>query len=176
MGNFLSIPILALAAALQASIVPQFSFLGGRPDLVFLLVIAWSVNRPLEQGIVWAFVGGIMKDLISAAPLGTSALGMVIVVFGVYGIRRQLYSVGLFSLIWIALLGSVFQQIITRLILLFTSLQPAYFAQFSLDVLAEDLTYVIMPTVVYNLVVIFPVYWFVRRIQRRLERSRRLFP
>lgn len=175
MGNFLSIPILALAAALQASIVPQFSFLGGRPDLVFLLVIAWAVNSPLEQGVVWAFVGGILKDLLSAAPLGTSSLGMVIVVFGVYFVRRQLYSVGLFSLIWMAMLGSVFQQVVSRLIILFTSLQPAYFNLFSLDVLAEDLTYVILPTVVYNLVMIFPVYWFVRRVQRRLERSRRLF-
>ena len=64
MGNFLSIPLLGVAAALQASLMPQIRLLGGEPDLVFLLVIAWAINRELEDGVIWAFVGGILLDLL----------------------------------------------------------------------------------------------------------------
>jgi hypothetical protein len=40
----------------------------------------------------------------------------------------------------------------------------------------ENLTYVILPTIAYNLVFIGPVYWVVRRIQRRARREQRIIP
>ncbi|MEO8611730.1 MAG: rod shape-determining protein MreD [Chloroflexota bacterium] len=175
MGSFLSIPILALAAALQASVVPQFSIFGGRPDLIFLLTIAWALNSSLEEGVVWAFAGGILKDLLSAAPTGTSVVGMVILVFGVHFVRQQIYRVSFISLVWISLLGSFFQQITMLVILLVTGFQPAFLSTQGIEPFATDLTYVIFPTMVYNLALIFPVYWIVRRIQKRVQREKPFF-
>ena len=117
MGSSLSLPILALAAVLQASIIPQFSILGGRPDLVFLLVISWALNAPLEQGIIWAFVGGILQDLMSAAPTGTSVVGMVLIVFILDIFRQQVYRVGVLTILWVTLVGTVVQQILVIVVL-----------------------------------------------------------
>ncbi len=160
MGGFISIPLLAIAAALQATFVPQIRFGGGGPDLVFLMVLSWAVNSPLDEGIIWALVGGIMQDLLSAAPLGTSAVGMVMIVFIISGLNRQVYRVGFLLLAAIVLLGSAFQQFVVIVILALTG--------FSI-VLPFDLSYVVAPTIVYNFVLIWPVYFIMRRIQKRLS-------
>ena len=175
MGSFISIPIMMLAAAMQASVVPQFSIFGGRPDLIFLITISWALNSSLEEGIIWAFVGGICKDLLSATPTGTSVVGLVIVVFGIHLVRQQIYRVSFISLVWITLLGSFFQQITILVIMFLTGFQPAFLSAQGIEPLSTILTYVIFPTMVYNLVLIFPVYWIVRRIQKRVQREKPFF-
>jgi rod shape-determining protein MreD len=175
MGSFISLPVLVLAVVLQVTVVPQFSYLGGRPDLVLLFVMAWTLNSSLEEGVVWAFVGGILNDLLSAMPTGASVFGMVILVFAIHLIRRQIYRVSIISLVWITLLGSFFHQLSLLVIMLLTGFQAAGLGRFGIGVLASDLTYVIFPTMVYNLLVIFPVYWIVRRIQKRVGREKPFF-
>ncbi len=166
MGNYLSIPILALAAVLQATFVPQIRLLGGGPDLVFLIVLAWSINIKLEGGITWAFVGGILQDLFSAAPTGTSAVGLIIIVFVVNQLARQVQQVGLILLFGLTLVGTLFQQIVTIILLGLLG--------FRMDLIG-DLNDVVFPTMLYNLVLIGPVYWFIRRIQRRFATDSRFF-
>lgn len=166
MGNFLSLPVLALAAVLQASVVPHVRILGGGPDLVFLIVLAWAVHAPLEQSVVWAFTGGILQDLLSAAPVGMSVIGLVLTVFAVYAVRGQVYSISLLLLAGLVLATAVLQQVTLLALLLLTGLR--------LDVV-RDLNYVVMPTLVYNFIVFWPVYWMMRRIQRRYATERRFF-
>ena len=162
MGNWLSLPILALAAMLQASFVPQIRILGGVPDLVFLFVLAWSIHMPLEAGVTWAFVGGILQDLLSAAPTGTSTLGMILAVFGVSLVHRQVYGVGVAVIAALVLVGTLVQQIMLMLILSMSgyTINPI-----------ESFSYVVVPTIAYNLVFILPIYWFVRRLQKRYIRT-----
>jgi len=158
MGKFLSLPILLIAAALQASFVPQIRLLGGGPDLVFLLVIAWSINAELDDSIVWAFVGGIAQDLLSAAPTGTSVLGMLIIIFAVSGLGRQVYRIGIVILVGLVLGGTLLQQVIEMVIIWLVGFEVNWLVDFA---------YIVAPTMFYNLLLILPVYWFVRRIQRR---------
>ena len=162
MGNFLSVPILALAAILQASVVPQMRILGGGPDLVFLLVLAWAINAKLESGVVWAFVGGIMQDLMSAAPLGTSVVGLLLLVFAISGLGQQVYKIGFIMMIALVLFGTLAQQVIIMLVLAFSGFTMQW---------GHNLTFVIAPTILYNLVLIWPVYWFVLRMQQRVSRT-----
>jgi rod shape-determining protein MreD len=162
MGNFLSIPILLFAAVLQATLVPQIRLLGGGPDLVFLLVLAWAINSNLETGVVWAFVGGMMQDIMSAAPLGTSVLGMLILVFAISGLGQQVYRIGFIALVGLVLLGTLMQQIIVMIMLVLAG----FVIEWSLS-----LTYVVAPTLLYNLVFVWPIYWFVRRVQRRISQD-----
>lgn len=174
MSNFLSVPLLALAAALQVSLAPYISILGGTPDLVLLVVVAWSLNVPLEQGILWAVVGGLCKDLLSAAPLGTSIIGMVLLLSFVSLVRQQLYSVGVFTLVWVIMLGTVIQFSTTLLILFTSGFQPAFGSQLGYNVVFLEISTILLPTIVYNLIGIFPMYWLVRRLQRTSNRPRRL--
>lgn len=166
MGNYLSIPILALAAVVQATFVPQIRLLGGGPDLVFLIVLAWSINIRLDGGVTWAFVGGILQDLFSAAPTGTSAVGLIMVVFAVNQLARQVQRVGIVLLLGLALAGTLFHQL--TMILLLGLLG------FRVDLIG-DLSDVVLPTMLYNLILILPVYWIMRRIQRRFATDSRFF-
>ncbi|MDX2075614.1 MAG: rod shape-determining protein MreD [bacterium] len=159
MGNFISFPILIVAAVLQATFMPQIRLLGGSPDLVFLVVLAWSINAELDSSVVWAFVGGISLDLLSYAPLGTSTIGIVVMVFVISGIGQQVYRIGFVLLIGSVLIGSFFQQLSIMIILTFTG--------YSVD-WGLSLGYVVAPTIFYNLVFILPIYWIIRRIQRRV--------
>lgn len=160
MGRFLSVPFLIIAAALQASFVPQIRLLGGGPDLVFLLVLAWSINSELEEGVVWAFVGGIAQDLLSAAPSGSSVMGLLILVFAISGLGRQVYRIGFVTLIGLVLVGTLVQQIILMIILALSGFRIEWLT---------DLSFVVAPTIFYNLIFIWPVYWFVRIVQRRIR-------
>jgi rod shape-determining protein MreD len=165
-GSFISIPFLALAAVLQATFVPQIRFGGGGPDLVFLMVISWSINASLNESLVWALVGGITQDLLSAAPLGTSAVGMVVIVFFISGLNQQVYRVGFMLLSAMVLLGTTFQQFAVIVVLAVTGHNI---------VLPFDLSYVVAPTIVYNFILIWPVYFVMRRIQKRLSGEKPFF-
>lgn len=156
MGNWLSFPLLALAAALQATFIPQIRIFGGQPDLIFLLVISWAVHAPLQEALIWAFVGGILVDLLSAAPTGASTLGLVLLVFALDRLKQQLVGVGLILLFVFVAVGTLFHGVIYLGVIAAAGyvIRPI-----------EMFTYNLLPSVAYNLVVMIPVYWFVRRVQ-----------
>lgn len=154
--------MLVVAAALQAGALQAIRLLGGSPDLVFLLVVSWSINSDLDEAVIWAFVGGIMLDLLSYNPTGTSVMGLLVMVFAVSGLGQQVYRVGFVILVGLVLTGTVLQDIISMVILALIG-HPIDWV--------TSLTFVTTPTAFYNLIFIWPIYWFVRRIQRRVARQ-----
>ena len=46
-----------------------------------ILVIGWSLLRGNEDGLLWAVIGGLSLDFLSAAPFGIFTFTMLIVVF-----------------------------------------------------------------------------------------------
>lgn len=165
MGNYLGIPLLMLAAALQVSFVPQIRVLGGEPDLPFLIVLSWAIFARLEEGVAWAVFGGIVRDLVTAAPTGTSIPGMIILVFAIDRLKQQIFGVGLIPLVALVIGGTFLQKLIYSMVITF--------AGFEVQPL-DMLSYVILPTVAYNLVVFWPIYWFVRRFLRPSAEPRRI--
>lgn len=167
MGTYWGIPLIALAVILQSTFIPQIRILGGEPDLVFLLTLSWAINGRLEQGVAWAFVGGIAQDLLSAAPTGASVVGLLALVFGIDQLKQQVYRVGFLLIVAIVIVGTALEKLIYMLVV-----ASSGFTIYPL----ENLTYVILPTIAYNLVFIGPVYWVIRRIQRRSRREQHTFP
>ena len=168
MGAYLtlSIPVLSLIVALQTSISPQIRVLGGAPDLIFLIVLSWAVNTDLDESFTWAFVGGVIADLMSAAPLGTTSLGLVILVYIIHLFQQRLYRVGLILLLPFTLAGTLLKETIFAIVLALVGLGSDYGIMFF---------YVMVPTMIYNLALIWVVYFLVRRIQKRLPRETRVF-
>ncbi|HVA25690.1 MAG TPA: rod shape-determining protein MreD [Chloroflexota bacterium] len=81
--------VLALEAALQASVFSRFALSSAAPQLVLLSVVAWSLARGPMEGMFWGFAGGLFYDLASGGPVGVSALAMLAVaaVVGSFGGR-----------------------------------------------------------------------------------------
>jgi len=69
----LAVPI--TAALLQGSVVPFLVIAGARPNLPLLVAASWSVAAGSREGVWWAFVGGLMADLLSGGPLGALLVG-----------------------------------------------------------------------------------------------------
>jgi rod shape-determining protein MreD len=166
MGRLLSIPLLALAAIISATFLPQIRIFNGQPDLIFLFVIGWALNAPLEEGVVWAFVGGICKDLFSAAPLGSSVVGLVLLVFAIEWLRDQFAGLGLPALL-LLVVGGTFLVHTTWLLIFALSGFPVRPVEF--------FTYTVLPTLGYNLLLALPAYWVIRRLQRRAAPPARFF-
>lgn len=79
MGNhvYVAIPVMALLAIIQSSVLPRFPVAGLTPQLLFIVALVWGNQRGLEEGLIWAFIAGIFVDLFSLAPLGISALAFM---------------------------------------------------------------------------------------------------
>jgi rod shape-determining protein MreD len=138
---------------------------GGQSDLILLTVLAWAVHSRLEVNVTWAFVGGIASDLMSASPTGASVVGLLIMVFVMDRLKRQLFNISFIVLLGMVLLGTLIQQIVFMIAIALTGSTIRPFEQFF---------YTTLPSMAYNLVFIVPVYWFVRRVQRLFLGERRL--
>jgi rod shape-determining protein MreD len=174
MGRYLSILILGAAAALSTTILPQLlafvvSLAGnltpaldntrGQINLVMLVVLAWSIRAELSSAFVWAFIGGVLIDLFSILPLGTSSAGLLIIAYFANGVARQVYRVRIFTILAMTAVATIFFYAFSYVGLLL--LGNSY------DLMLQT-RLVLIPSLLYNLVVCLPVYGLIRLVQRRV--------
>lgn len=69
-----------VAGLLELTIIPYLQIGGVQPDLVLVLAVAWTLVAGLEGGLVWAFVGGLMLDVLAARPLGSTPFVLLVCV------------------------------------------------------------------------------------------------
>jgi rod shape-determining protein MreD len=67
-----------LTAVVQCTALASF-LTGPRPDLVLLVVLAWSIARGVTEGAIFGILGGLALDVLSAGPFGlfTVLLGAI---------------------------------------------------------------------------------------------------
>jgi rod shape-determining protein MreD len=86
---------IAVAALVQAAVLPDLILVQVRPNLVLVLVLLWTITRGAREGALWAFGAGLFLDLLTLAPLGVHALALLSVV-GVSALARsRRFSLGL---------------------------------------------------------------------------------
>ncbi|GAB4570776.1 MAG: hypothetical protein Kow0077_05750 [Anaerolineae bacterium] len=142
MGAYLSIPVLAVAVILQATVMPELRIAGGAPDLVLLIVVAYSLLSGFERGAVWAVVGGLLYDLLSSVPLGTTALALVVAT-GVNGaVFGRVAPRSFFQPVLAAGLATVIVHAATLVVLAFSGRSLPLF---------QTLGYVTVPALLYNM-------------------------
>ena len=163
MGYYLSLLFLSVFAVMENSILLDFRVLDGQPSMVLVAVIVWSWHADLPEGLFWAFVGGIALDVLNPIiPTGISALAIIIIVFAVKALERTFYGVSIFALIGFVALGTVLHHVI---------LYIAFAIQgYGINPLEYFQAYMI-PTLAFNLLGTLPMYWFLRRIQKRLPQA-----
>jgi rod shape-determining protein MreD len=85
----------AVAALFEATLSPFVDVAGARPHLVFVVALTWSAIGSIEGSLAWGFTGGLMLDVLTPRPLGTTALVLVLVVGAGALAARALASVRL---------------------------------------------------------------------------------
>jgi len=165
MGYYIIIPLTFLIATLQASIFPLLRFGSAQPDLLLIFVLAWAFYASsLEESVFMAFIAGIGQDLVSVLPLGTSSIALLIMVFVIHGFRQQVYNINILMVLGFILGASLLHHIFVAVGLRFIGLGATAI---------DTIRYVILPTLLYNLVLTLPVYVIVRWIQRRYPTTER---
>lgn len=155
---------------MEASVLPHVQVGGAQPDLTLLVVGAWSLLRGIDEGVIWAFIGGIALDLFSAGPFSTYILALMAasLILGVdpsTGLgRRQSRQPGDNPLALIA--GVVLATLLFHLVLLAMLQLTGH----PLDWLGAG-TDVVAPRIVFNLVLIPLVYRLLAWLDRRTRRE-----
>jgi rod shape-determining protein MreD len=87
--------LLMLLALLQTTVLPMGHVIGLTPDLVLVCLLLWSATREPREGLVWAFGSGLFLDLLTLAPLGSTALALLPVVIIGWLSRSRFFQSGL---------------------------------------------------------------------------------
>lgn len=150
---YLMAALMLLMALLHITWLPLMTT---RPDLMLILVVAWSLMRGLEEGLLWAFAGGALLDLLSGGPFGAFTLAMLIAGLIAGAVQRTAFSAVLWQVAVMAL--ATFLYHIVYVGVLATTGRPI------------DWTVVsglIGPTLVWNVVLLVlfyrPLVWLTQR-------------
>lgn len=97
-----------LAALLETSVAPELTISGAQVDLVLSLAIVAAMTMGADDALVWAFLGGLMLDmLIPGRPIGATTLsllltvGVALLAVRLPGPRRTLAVATVFVLTWL---------------------------------------------------------------------------
>jgi rod shape-determining protein MreD len=70
-----------IAALIETSIAAQLPVAGVTVDLVLVLAISATLMLGAEDGLVWAFPGGLLLDMLTPGrPLGATTISLLLVV------------------------------------------------------------------------------------------------
>ncbi|MFN2118709.1 MAG: rod shape-determining protein MreD [Candidatus Promineifilaceae bacterium] len=145
--SLIAIPVMVVLTIVQIVVLPRFLFFPVDPSIPFLFALAWSLLSNVEEGLIWAFIGGLLMDIFTIAPFGGLALTYVTAVFAVNYIRDLLppnrFVVPVISVV----VGTTIQQLFYIL----------YLRLFG--ILANTTLVMLLQTVMVQAILIIPIYW-----------------
>jgi rod shape-determining protein MreD len=69
-----------VSALLEATIASRYQIVGAQLQISLVFVIAATIVFGFEEGIAWAFVGGLCLDFFTIRPLGSSVFELLLAV------------------------------------------------------------------------------------------------
>jgi rod shape-determining protein MreD len=152
-----------VAALFDTTIAPYLQIGGAQPDLVLVLAVIWTVVVGFEGGLVWAFLGGLLIDLLAPRPLGSTAFALLLSVgaAAVYAavVVRGRYARPIVAVFVFSLVNAVIFTIVNR------TLRGA--------IPLDDAVAAWLPSAVYNTIVAVVIAPFLVSIHaRRSDRDR----
>jgi rod shape-determining protein MreD len=158
-GAFTALWLLPIMALLQASFADQLAIRGVMPGLLLIVVVNWGILRGMDQGMLWAFIGGLLLDVFSGWPVGTNTVALVVV--------ASLVSLGEGTFIRThALLPpvTVFAATVLYYLIVFFILEST---QHPID-WAPGIRSIALPAAFYNAVLTLVAFPLVRRLEERV--------
>lgn len=162
MSLWLAIPVLAVLAVLQTSMVPHIAVGAARPGLLMTWVVCWAVVRGRGEAMPWAIFGGLLLDVLSQLPFGAHLLALTAVTYVAdLGHKVMQGSTALFAAAAV-FAASLVYGIILVLVLRATG-HP-------ID-LVETTLLTLLPGALYNLAALVPIFAVQRAFDRRFPVS-----
>lgn len=149
MISLLSIPILTGLLMLQMAVFNQMPLLNGAPDLVLLVLLAWALQKRVQNAWVWTAVGGLLVTYASALPVGTALVGYTLCVGLAQALRQRVWQAPILAMLITTFLGTLIFHAVTYLALLVTG---------TVLPLALSFYRVTMPSILLNLLIAIPIF------------------
>ena len=159
MAGIVFLLILIISILLQNSIVNQVSMLYGSADIMLLVLLSWMLHAEERQHWLWGIVAGLFVGISSALPFWLPVIGYSVIVGLVYLLQRLVWQVPIWLLLTSTVLGTVLIYGFEMLYLWVIGTPFAFGTVFNL---------LILPSVVLNLILIFPVYGFIGEVEKML--------
>jgi len=158
---YIAIPLMAVLAIVQTAVLPHFPIAGVEPQVIFLVALAWGLVRGLEDGLVWAFIGGLWSDLFSMTPVGLSSLAFMAAVAAAIVLQQIMPPRRLLVAALMAGLGTFIYLLISLIVLglLGHGVSAAGLAE-------------LLPLFVLHMVAILPIYLLLQALVRVLKPRR----
>lgn len=127
-----------------------------RPDLMLVLIVAWSLLRGAEEGMVWAFVGGTLLDLLSGGPFGAFTLALLVAAWLAGAVQRAAFGATVLQVVVVAAVSFVYHLI--YVVSLATSVYSINWA---------TVTRLMGPAILWNIPVFLALYRIITWLHRR---------
>ena len=114
--------MLALTLLMTALHITWLPLLTAPPDLMLVLMVAWSLLRGIEEGLLWAFVGGVLLDLLSGGPFGAFTLALLLAALLAGAVHRAAFSATLLQVAVMALATFIYH--VAYALVLATAVRP----------------------------------------------------
>jgi rod shape-determining protein MreD len=158
---YLSIPVMLLLLIIQVAVLPHLQVLNLTPNLIFVVALSWSLLRGIEEGIIWAFVGGFLLDLFTSGPIGATPLALMAAILVVAALRRG-FPTNSFILLPIFAGLATIVYLAAYLVLVRLSGSPVSLTAVS----------ILLPLILLHGLLMLPVYWLFARLERLINPRR----
>lgn len=155
MGSIRIMPLAAavIAALLQLVLAPALTIGSATPNFIVAVTVAYITFDHEEPHYVYAFVMGLVSDLLCGTPIGAASLGLLICSYAVpYAIDNIGADTPVMTLLIIAL-GMLAHELVFGIFCSIAGLLGPF----------DAVTAIIVPYTVYNAILAFVAYFvFVR--------------
>lgn len=160
MAYLIGVPLLALLAVFQSSVLGWMLLLDGRPDLILLAVVSWALTGRATESMVWGLIGGIFLDLFTGLPFGLSAISLILIAYVISSLLDRFWEGHVLTPLGAILVASLVFHLI-QLATIFVTGRPIDF------VLA--LQRVVLPSTFLNLALALPAKSLADGLNERLN-------
>ena len=163
MEVLLAFPVLILAFILQTTIVSRITLISGTADLMMLILCAWALQEKSRNAWMWAILGGLAISFGSAIPFFVYPLIYLVIVGIAQIFRSRIWQSPFLAMAIITIAGTFLLLGAEFVILRIMGINLGF---------NESLTRTILPSMLLNLLLAFPVFLAIREISRLIYQTK----
>lgn len=152
--------LLTCLLVLQSTIFSQINYKGVHADLLLMAVVSGGLLRGRVYGASLGFTAGLLQDLASGTFFGMNTLCKLLVGYGAGLIEKQLSKENALLPFFAAVAGTL-----TNYFLMF---MLVFLLGYRFHLL-ESLLYMMMPVVMQNILLIYPIHKMMQSVTRIRE-------
>lgn len=145
----LAFPILFILLLIQTTLLSQLTLLSGSADLILLWLVAWSLQTQVKNKWIWVLMAAAGAAFVTALPWYVPLITYFAAAWLAKTANRRFWQSPILMMFLVTIITSLFGNLLTWVALSLTGT--------SIE-LQTGLIYVIIPSMLLNLLLALPVY------------------